>query len=240
MHPLHCTFSRVFPVWYHLLGVDWLLSKIASLCIPSSLCDTVNHSKAAGLTPVAVTQPSRRRWWTLWTSGPCSVLFTKKKLAFLDHDSTVKIAACVKLSHLILLPEIAALQRLGWRLNLLVLFNDIPQTKAEKEACLLKGVTKNEDISQEVPEGFVSLSLPSPSRDWEGDFGGKQWRCQQLVPLSAGGQVEKEASLNVREWIREADYASKVELKQKKICSGERELLRVYTQFKKATVAVWV
>lgn len=43
-----------------------------------------------------------------------------------------------------------------------------------------------------------------------GDFGGKQWRCQQLVPLSAGGQVEKEASLNVREWIREADYASEV------------------------------
>lgn len=61
-----------------------------------------------------------------------------------------------------------------------------------------------------MPEGFVSLSLPSLSRDWEGDFGGKQWRCQQLVPLSAGGQVEKEASLNVREWIREADYASKV------------------------------
>lgn len=43
-----------------------------------------------------------------------------------------------------------------------------------------------------------------------GDFAGKQWRCQQLVPLSAGGQVEKEASLNVREWIREADYASEV------------------------------
>lgn len=93
---------------------------------------------------------------------------------------------------------------------MLVLFNDIPQTKAEREACLLKGGTKNEDIFQEVPEGFVSLSLPSLSRDWEGALGGKQWRCQQLVLLSAGGQVEKEASLNVREWIREADYASEV------------------------------
>lgn len=85
-----------------------------------------------------------------------------------------------------------------------------PKQKLKKKPVFLRGVTKNEDIFQEEPEGFVSLSLPSLSRDLEGDFGGKQWRCQQLVPSSAGGQVEKEASLNVREWIREADYASQV------------------------------
>lgn len=31
---------------------------------------------------------------------------------------------------------------------------------------------------------------------------------------SAGGQTEEEASLNVREWIREADYASEVRAEQ--------------------------
>lgn len=38
--------------------------------------------------------------------------------------------------------EIAQLQRQGCRQNLLVLFDDIPQTKAEKEGCLLKGGNK--------------------------------------------------------------------------------------------------
>lgn len=61
-------------------------------------------------------------------------------------------------------------------------------------------------ISSKRCQRDLSLfSFPSLSHDWEGAFGGKQWRCQQLVLLSAGGRVETEASLNVREWIREAD-----------------------------------
>lgn len=66
----------------------------------------------------------------------------KKKVAVLDHDSTINTGARARLPHLILRPEIAAVQRRRWRHNLHVLFNDIPQTKAEKEACLLKGGTK--------------------------------------------------------------------------------------------------
>lgn len=97
---------------------------------------------------------------------------------------------------------------------MLVLFNNIPQTKAEKEARLLKGGTKNEDIFQEVPEGFVSLSPPSLSRDWDGALGGKQWHCQQLVPSSAEGR-KREVPLNVSEWIREADYAWEVKVGEK-------------------------
>lgn len=32
--------------------------------------------------------------------------------------------------------------------------------------------------------------------------------------VSARGQMEEEAALNVREWIREADYASEVKAEQ--------------------------
>lgn len=94
-----------------------------------------------------------------------------------------------------------------------------PKQKLKKTPVFLRGNKKNEDIFQEGPEGFVSLSLPSLCRDWVGAFGGKQWRCQQRV--SAGGHVERGASLNVREWIREPDCAWEVraEEKKKEICS---------------------
>lgn len=44
---------------------------------------------------------------------------------------------------------------------------------------------------------------------------------------SARGQMEKEASLNVRGWIREADYASEVRGKKKvqKEIEEEQELI---------------
>lgn len=89
-----------------------------------------------------------------------------------------------------------------------------PKQKFKKKPVFLRGEQKNEDIFQEVSKGFVSLSLPTLSCDWEGAFGGKQWRCQQLLLLSPGGQVEREASLNVREWIREADYAWEVRVEE--------------------------
>lgn len=67
--------------------------------------------------------------------------------------------------------EIAKLQRQGCRQNLLVLFHDIHQTKAGKiSPSSLTGETKNQEIFQEVPEGSVSRSLPSPCCDLEGVF----------------------------------------------------------------------
>lgn len=100
----------------------------------------------------------------IWTD---SLIFTTK-VTVLDHNLTRQCGVRARIPHLISRPEIAAAQRRRWRHNLLVLFNDIPQTKSEKEACLLKGGTKNEDFFQEVLEGFVCLSLPSLSHDWGG------------------------------------------------------------------------
>lgn len=75
----------------------------------------------------------------IWTD-PRSVIFTTK-----SRSSDPR-------------PEIAAVQRRRWRHNLLVLFNDTPQTKAEKEACLLKGEQKMR-ISSKRCQRDLSLFL---------------------------------------------------------------------------------
>lgn len=43
-----------------------------------------------------------------------------------------------------------------------------PKQQLQQKPVFLRGEQKNEDIFQEVPEGFVSVSLPSLSRDWGG------------------------------------------------------------------------
>lgn len=58
-----------------------------------------------------------------------------------------------------------------------------PKQKLEQKPVFLRGEQKNEDIFQEVPEGFVSVSLPSLSRDWGG--GGLSEKTMALSTASA-------------------------------------------------------
>ncbi len=89
-----------------------------------------------------------------------------------------------------------------------------PKQKLKKQPVFFKGGNKKWGYLPRGARGiclsFFSISLPWPG----GGFLRKTTALSTASAVSARGQTEEEASLNVREWIREADYASEVRAEQ--------------------------
>lgn len=93
----------------------------------------------------------------------------------------------------------------------------LPKQRLKKKLVFFKGANKKWRYLPRGARGiclsFLSISLPWPG----GCFLWKTMVLSTASVLRATGLTDVEAALNVREWIREADYALEVRTKQSEI-----------------------